>query len=115
MFKVLSILLLLAINIDESKIRYGNINNFKDGDKIAVVDSKAVYKEIPSYKTIIKESLKQGTARYQILMSKATATFKRSMKSYARTGSFVLIVEKGGISDYTVTDGTSGIIKEIKK
>ena len=113
MLKSLCILFALTITIDESKIRYGSMKAFKEGDRISVVDSKTIYKEIPSYKIIVKENLKEGSAIYQQLMSKATVVYKRALRAYAREGSFVLIVEKGGVSGYATTDGTQGVIRKI--
>ncbi len=101
-----------AVDIDKSKVRYGNLADFDatKGHKVATVRSKDVYKQIPAYQTIVKEGIERGTARWNQLMKQATAQFKKALKSVATSGSYVLIVEEGAITGYTTTDATTDII-----
>ncbi|RMH01800.1 MAG: hypothetical protein D6702_10425 [Planctomycetota bacterium] len=101
-----------GVEIDRSRIRYGNLADFdpEKGHKVATVRSTEVYTEIPAYKTIVKEGIERGTARWIQLMKEATAQFKKALKTVAATENYVLIVEEGGISGYPTTDATTAII-----
>ena len=114
LFTLLAIILLpnilLAVmttpNIDPSKVRYGNYSTF-DATKnhlVGVVDSVKVYSEIPAYKTIKKEKLEKGTARYTQLMFECTKQFRASLSKVATSGKYKLIVEVGGVSGYPSTN-----------
>jgi hypothetical protein len=75
------------------------------------VRSTEVYEQIEAYKTIKKEGVQEGTARWQQLMKEATAAYKAALKKVASDYSFVLIVEDGGISGYEhASDCTSSVI-----
>ena len=102
-------------NIDTTLIKYGSIANFSTerADKVAVVNSRNIYKKLPAYITIKKEGAEKGSARYYELMLKATTTYKRVLKAVAVKGKYVLIVEQGGVVDYKFTDVTSLCIKQI--
>ena len=104
-----------SVKLDHSKVRHGNPADFdpEKGDKVATVRSKEVYKAIPAYQTILKEKVKQGTARYTQLMQEATRQFRRALKTAAEKGNFVLIVEQGGISGYLTVDVTAGIVQSL--
>ena len=100
--------------IDATKVRHGNYSEFDATaeDLVATVDSKIVYRAIPEYKTILREKLEEGSARYAILIRTCTRKFKAALK--LSQGSYVLIVEVGGVKDYPTTDITQNIIKNIK-
>tara|TARA_R110002051_G_C8429079_1_gene453160 strand:- start:188 stop:517 length:330 start_codon:yes stop_codon:yes gene_type:complete len=109
--------MLLSIhpNIDTTLIRYGDISNFNTerSDKVAVVNSKNIYKRLPSYITLEKEGAKKGSARYNILMTAATKNFKRVLRIVAVEKNLVLIVEQGGVKDYKSEDVTISCIGKI--
>lgn len=102
-----------TVKLDRDKIRYGDASNFdaKRGDKVGTVRSTEVYEAIPAYKTIKREGVTEGSARWQQLMREATEAYKNALRSVAGSQSAVLIVEEGGISGYSnVTDVTSLVI-----
>ena len=76
--------------IDATKVRHGNYSEFDAAaeDLVATVD------------------------RYAILIRTCTRKFKAALK--LSQGSYVLIVEVGGVKDYPTTDITQNIIKNIK-
>jgi len=101
------------VKLDRAKVRCGNASKFDLKGKAAVgtVRSTDVYDEIPAYKTIKKEGLEKGSARYNKLIGKATKVYKAALKKVAKDKGYALIVEEGGISGYNnVTDATSDII-----
>lgn len=101
------------VKLDRTKVRWGNASKFdvKGTATVGTVRSTDVYDEIPAYKTIKKEGLEKGSARYNKLIGQATKAYKAALKKVAKDKGFVLIVEEGGISGYThVTDATSDII-----
>jgi len=104
-----------SVQLDHSKVRHGNPGDFdpEKGHRVSTVRSKEVYKAIPAYQTIVKEKVQQGTARYTKLMKEATRNFRKALKVAARQGSFVLIVEEGGITGYSTTDLTAEIIQAL--
>jgi len=97
--------------VDAAKVRHGKLaeTNLKK-DKVAVVDSKKIYLEIPAYKTLLKEKVKKGSARYIKLMEEATAVYRATLEKVANKKSIKLIVEVGGISGVKTTDLTDAII-----
>ena len=99
----------MNVSIDPESVRYGDIDSFKEGDAIAVIDSKEVYKIFDEYKVIKKEKLQPGTARYNSLMSTCTKKYKKLLKRHA-SGRYVLVVEVGGVTDYKTTDITRTLI-----
>ena len=104
-----------SVQLDHSKVRHGNPGDFdpEKGHRVSTVRSKEVYKAIPAYQTIVKEKVQQGTARYTKLMKEATRNFRKALKAAAGQGSFVLIVEEGGITGYSTTDLTAEIIQAL--
>ena len=108
-------LFLPSVQLDHALVRHGNPADFdaSKSPKVATVRSKEVYKAIPAYQTIQKEKVQTGTARYTQLMQAATKTFRRALKASADKGGYLLIVEEGGISGYTTTDLTAGIIRSL--
>lgn len=111
---LLLLVALASVHIDSDKVRYGNINSFdaSRNDRVAVVDSKEVYLHIPAYLQIIREGVEKGSARYAQLMVRATNDYKRVLSKIGRSR-YVLIVEKGGITDYPTTDATELCIKAL--
>ena len=113
-----SLFLASSLNtIDSSKIRFGSVKAYNDkGGSVGLVDSKKVYGEIPAYKTIKKEKLKKGSARYNKLIGDATKVFKSSLKAVAKAESLNIVVEVGGVKDEPKTlDISQKIIDHINK
>ncbi len=102
--------------LDSSKIRFGDkaLFDHKRGDAVGTIRSPEVYETIEAYKTIRKEGVTEGSARWQQLMLQATEVYKASMRSVASEQSLVLIVEEGGISNYKTVDITNKAIHAIK-
>tara|TARA_R110002167_G_scaffold99847_1_gene261190 strand:+ start:187 stop:381 length:195 start_codon:yes stop_codon:yes gene_type:complete len=63
--------------------------------------------------TIEKEGAKKGSARYYELITKATKNYKRVLRLVAVEKNLVLIVEQGGVVDYTSEDATNACISKI--
>lgn len=102
-----------GVTLDRDKVRYGDASSFdpKKGLKVGTVRSTEVYEQIEAYKTIKKEGVQEGTARWQQLMKEATAAYKAALRKVAGDNSFVLIVEEGGISGYEhASDCTASVI-----
>ena len=101
--------------LDRNKIYYGNPK--KKVTKPAVLSLSKVYKQIPAYKKIISENLKESDARYHLLMAEATTLFRRALKKAARSDGYDLVAEIGAISlgpGKTLPEITELIIKKIK-
>tara|TARA_R110002110_G_scaffold193493_1_gene402122 strand:- start:1577 stop:1975 length:399 start_codon:yes stop_codon:yes gene_type:complete len=94
--------------IDSTKVRYGKLSEFKEGQKVYLVDSKKVYSQMAPYKTITKEKLKPGSARYNILISRCTTLYKATLGK----SEYSLIVEIGGVDKtlHKTEDVTTKII-----
>tara|TARA_R100000458_G_scaffold29714_1_gene27251 strand:- start:2697 stop:3047 length:351 start_codon:yes stop_codon:yes gene_type:complete len=107
---LLSLSLFFGATIDSDAIRYGNLNNFREGDAVAVIDSKKVYHSFEEYQVILKEKIKPGTARYTQLMEACTKKYKYRVKKHA-VGKYVLVVEVGGVKNYKTTNITNTIIE----
>lgn len=100
--------------IDANKVRFGVLTEVDlTKDKVAVVNSKKVYLEIPAYKTIVKEKVEKGSARYIKLMEEATEAFRMALAKVAKEKSIKLIVETGGVSGVKTSDVTDAIIEAI--
>lgn len=99
-------------NIDVSKVRWGVASHFdaSKGLPCPVVDSKKVYAVFPEYKTIIKENIERGTARYANLMTICTKKYKKAIRKLASTKNYVVIVEVGGVTEWATLDVTDAII-----
>jgi len=104
-----------GVKLDTSKVRYGDHSQFdsKRGDKVGTVRSTEVYEAIPAYKTIKREGVSEGSARWQQLMREATEAYKSALSTVARNQSLVLIVEEGAISGYSTSDVTSSVIGSV--
>ena len=104
-----------GVTLDKSKVRYGDASSFdKQTHKVGTIRSTDVYAETDERKTIDREGIKKGTARYNQLMKEATAKYKAAVKKVATDKSLKLVVEDGGISGYThVSDVTSDVISAL--
>tara|TARA_R110002074_G_scaffold154424_1_gene309965 strand:- start:122 stop:520 length:399 start_codon:yes stop_codon:yes gene_type:complete len=110
---LISCLLLSSIKgIDSSKVRHGHIKNFTEGQTVHVVDSQKVYLQMAPYKTIIKEKLKKGQARYATLMRHCTSLYKATL---GKSG-YTLIVEIDGVDKtlHKTEDVTKKLISLLK-
>jgi len=82
-------------------------------DKVGTVRATDVYLQIPAYKELVEKGIDRDSAEGNKLMKKATATFKRAIRSAARASACVLVVEDGGVNGYPVLDITSLVIEVI--
>jgi len=97
--------------VDKAKVRYGRVSEIDfEKHKIGVVNSKKVYLEIPAYKTIVKDKVERGSARYIKLMEEATSSFRSALAKVAEKKSLKLIVETGGVSGVKTSEVTDAII-----
>lgn len=100
--------------VDASKVRYGKLAEAElKKDKVGVVNSKKVYLEIPAYKTIVKDKVEKGSARYIQLMEEATAVYRSTLEKVAQDKGVKLIVETGGVSGVKTTELTDAIIEAL--
>lgn len=100
--------------VDASKVRYGKLAEVDlKKDKVGVVNSKKVYLEIPAYKTIVKDKVEKGSARYIQLMEEATAVYRSTLEKVAQDKGVKLIVETGGVSGVKTTELTDAIIEAL--
>ena len=99
---------------DASKVRYGKLAEVDlKKDKVGVVNSKKVYLEIPAYKTIVKDKVEKGSARYIQLMEEATAVYRSTLEKVAQDKGVKLIVETGGVSGVKTSELTDAIIEAL--
>ena len=106
---LITCLLLSSVQgIDSTKVRHGNITTFVEGQVVYIVDSQKVYLQITPYKTIIREKLKEGQARYAKLMRQCTSLYKATL---GKSG-YSLIVEIDGVDKtlHKTEDVTNKII-----
>ena len=106
---LITCLLLSSVQgIDSAKVRHGNIATFVEGQVVYIVDSQKVYLQMTPYKTIIREKLKEGQARYAKLMRQCTSLYKGTL---GKSG-FSLIVEIDGVDKtlHKTEDVTNKII-----
>ena len=100
--------------VDASKVRYGKLAEVDlKTDKVGVVNSKKVYLEIPAYKTIVKDKVEKGSARYIQLMEEATAVYRSTLEKVALDQGIKLIVETGGVSGVKTSELTDAIIEAL--
>ena len=98
--------------IEASKVRHGNLEKFVEGQTVHVIQSQKVYVQMEPYKTITKEKLKKGSARYNILMRRCTSLYKATL---GKSG-YSLIVEIDGVDKtlHKTEDVTNKIISLLK-
>ena len=105
------------VKLDTTKVRHGEPSTFDATKlhKVGTVRSTEVYDETDQRKTIVREGIKPGTARYNQLMKEATKSYKDALKQVASDKSLKLIVEEGGISGYDdhTDDVTSDVISAL--
>ncbi len=96
------------VDVDESQVYYGNPARFKMAGEISC---DSVFHEIPEYKKIRDEKLREGV-RYEFLLRRANQKFHRALKSVHRADGYDLIAELGAIriKGKTVPDITSKVI-----
>ena len=100
--------------VDASKVRYGKLADVDlKTDKIGVVNSRKVYLGIPAYKTIVKDKVEKGSARYIQLMEEATAVYRSTLEKVALDQGIKLIVETGGVSGVKTSELTDAIIESL--
>ena len=85
-----------GVTLDKSKVRYGDASKFDSSKahKVGTLRSKDVYAQTPQRKTIDREGIKPGTARYNQLMKDATTSYKAAVKKVATDKSLKLMVEE---------------------
>ncbi len=80
--------------VDASAVYFGNAANFHHP---AEVDTNAVWAEISEYKKIVKDKLEPGTARYELLIEKASRRFSDAVRKAARAGKYDLVARSGSV------------------
>jgi len=108
LFLITCLVLSSPKGIEASKVRHGNLKNFVEGQTVHVVRSQKVYVQMEPYKTITKEKLEKGSARYNILMRRCTSLYKATL---GKSG-YSLIVEIDGVDKtlHKTEDVTNKII-----
>ena len=97
--------------VDAAAVYFGNASNFH---KPAEVDTNAVWAEIPEYKKILEDDLEAGTARYELLMEKASRRFTDAIRKAARAGKYDLVARSGSVKNVTdVPDLTQDVIDRL--
>lgn len=66
--------------------------------KIGLVDSRAIFDEMPEYKEIRRRSLTRESAEYQILVARASDRFKNVVMKTVSLGGYDLVAESGAIT-----------------
>ena len=101
------------VDVDESLVYYGNPARFRKAGEI-VCD--AVFREIPEYRKIIEEGLTEGV-RYDFLLLRANAKFRKALRKVHRHEGYDLIAEVGAvrIEGKTIPDITSQVIDALPK
>jgi hypothetical protein len=90
----------------------GNVHRFS---RVAVVDRKAIFEQIPAVKTIRRHKLAKNQARYHFLVLEANRVFRRTLARVAREHGVDLVVTKGGVraAGIGVADLTSRVRKAV--
>lgn len=93
------------------RVHFGLVRNFDPakGELVAVVDSKKIFPKTPAYKRIIDKGIDKESALGKKLLLESYNDMLKAVKSLA-IGKYVLVVEKGGISDYPTTNITKLVI-----
>ena len=98
-------------SVDASAVYFGNASNFH---KPAEVDTNAVWAEIPEYKKILEDDLEAGSARYELLMEKASRRFTDAIRKAARAGKYDLVARSGSVKNVAdVPDLTQDVIDRL--
>jgi hypothetical protein len=94
--------------VDASAVYFGNASAFH---KPAEVDTNAVWAEISEYKKILEDDLEAGSARYELLMEKASRRFSDAVRKAARSGGYDLVARSGSVENVAdVPDITQDVI-----
>ena len=84
--------------------------------KPATIDFKKVQKQTEQWRQIRSEGVREGTARYQILMNKMVQNIRAACRAAAPDAGVDLVVRKGDIMDkrgLTVVDLTEEVIDNL--
>lgn len=102
--------------VDEQKIFWGSPGQFA---KPAEVDYKAAVMETDEFKSIRKNKIEPGTAKYWLLISQASERVVKAIASVAKDTGHDLVVAKGYLAEIGVQvpaeDLTEKILERIKK
>lgn len=81
-----------AAQVDAQKVYYGSTDSF---EKPASIDYQAVLRATPEYAEVRDKKVESGTARYWILLSKASDHAARAISAVGRESEYDLIVAAG--------------------
>lgn len=102
--------------VDEQKIFWGSPGQFS---KPAEVDYKAAVMETEEFKSIKKNKIEPGTAKYWLLISQASERVVKAIAAVAKDSGHDLVVAKGYLAgigmEVPVEDLTEKILERIKK
>jgi len=95
-------------SVDAAAVYFGNASNFH---KPAEVDTNAVWAKISEYKKIVDDEIEPGTARYDLLMEKASRRFTDAVRESAHGGGYDLVARRGSVKNVAdVPDITQDVI-----
>lgn len=102
--------------VDEQKIFWGSPGQFA---KPAEVDYKAAVMETDEFKSIRKNKIESGTAKYWLLISQASERVVKAIAAVAKDTGHDLVVAKGYLAgigmEVPAEDLTEKILERIKK
>ena len=84
---------LVRIKAPRSVLR-GDPHSFR---RIATLDRRAVFAEIPAYQTLTREKLTKRDPRYHFLLRQANEAFDHAIRSLCRTHGIDLVVARGDV------------------
>lgn len=97
--------------VDPASVFYGNARSFH---KPAEVDTNSVWAEIEEYKKILEDDIEPGSARYELLMEKASRRFSTAVRKAARAGKYDLVAKTGSVENVAdVPDITQDVIDRL--
>lgn len=100
---------------DVQKIYYGDPNDF---EKPARVNYQDIVKATPEYSSIKKKKIVSGSAKYWILISKASERAQSLIKNVGKETSYDLIVSDGYLDsvdpEIEVDDATELVLNKLK-
>jgi hypothetical protein len=82
----------------------------------AVVRADAVFLSVPEYRTLVRERLKEGDARYWFLLSRASQRFRAAVERAARDAGHDLVAETGAVDwpGHEIPDITTAANDEVE-
>jgi hypothetical protein len=102
--------------VDDQKIFWGNAAKF---EKPASVDFKAIVMATDEYKSIKKNKIENGSAKYWILVSEASAKAVKVIQAVGKESQFDLIAAKGYLEGLGLnvqpTDITGTVLERMQK